>query len=138
MKERDGGSVAIQLASGAQSPQAARAFLRDTLHTWELDGFGAVTELLADELVCNVVRHVGEPMQLRAVRRPSSIRIEVDDPSTEPPVLQNPSPLDERGRGILLVQSLATSWGVDVRGTGKTVWFEIDVDTATEELHGSE
>ena len=66
------------------------------------------------------------------------MRIEVDDPSTEPPVLQNPDPLDERGRGILLVESLATSWGVDIHETGKTVWFEIDVDTATEEVHGSD
>jgi anti-sigma regulatory factor (Ser/Thr protein kinase) len=139
MEERDDGrSVTIELPSSTHTPRAARAFLRDTLQTWELDGFGDVTELLADELVCNVVRHVGAPMQLRAVRRPSSIRIEVDDPSTEPPVLQNPDPLDERGRGILLVESLATSWGVDIRETGKTVWFEIDVDTATEEIHGSD
>jgi hypothetical protein len=138
MEERDGRSVTIELASGAQTPQAARAFLRDTLQTWELDGLGDVTELLADELVCNVVRHVGGAMQLRAVRRASSIRIEVDDPSTEPPVLQSPDPLDERGRGILLVESLATTWGVDIHDTGKTVWFEIDVDTATEEVHGSD
>jgi anti-sigma regulatory factor (Ser/Thr protein kinase) len=139
MEERDDGrSVTIELPSSTHTPRAARAFLRDTLQTWELDGFGDVTELLADELVCNVVRHVGAPMQLRAVRRPSLIRIEVDDPSTEPPVLQNPDPLDERGRGILLVESLATSWGVDIRETGKTVWFEIDVDTATEEIHGSD
>jgi anti-sigma regulatory factor (Ser/Thr protein kinase) len=138
MEERDGQSVTIELASGSQTPRAARAFLRDTLRTWELDGFGDVTELLADELVCNVVRHVGEPMRLRAVRSSSSIRIEVDDPSTERPVLRSPDPLDERGRGILLVESLATSWGVDMRETGKTVWFEIDVATATEEVHGAD
>jgi hypothetical protein len=137
MEEWDGPRLTVDLASDAETPQAARAFLRDALQTWQLDGFGDVTELLADELVCNVVRHVGRAMQLRAVRGASSIRIEVDDPSTEPPVLQSPAPLDERGRGILLVDSLATSWGVDIHDSGKTVWFEIDVATATREVHGS-
>jgi anti-sigma regulatory factor (Ser/Thr protein kinase) len=126
----------VDLASDTEAPGAAREFLREALRTWRLDGFGDVTELLADELVSNVVRHVGAPMQLRASRRPSSIRIEVDDPSTEPPVRQDPDPWQDHGRGILLVDSLATTWGVELRDDGKCVWFEIDVDTATEEVHG--
>ena len=120
----------VDLRSDVGAPGAAREFLRNTLQTWCLDGFGDVAELLTDELVSNVVRHVGAPMQLRAVRYPSSIRIEVDDPSTEPPVRQ------DHGRGILLVESLATGWGVELRDDGKTVWFEIDVETATDEVHG--
>lgn len=138
MDERGQEIVTIQLASSERAPQQARAFLRDALETWKLDGFGHVTELLADELVCNVVRHVGKSMQLRAVRGPSAIKIEVEDPSTELPVVRTPEPYEERGRGILLVDSLATAWGVEVRDDGKTVWFEIDVATATEEVHGSD
>jgi hypothetical protein len=110
--------------------------LRAALHTWELDGFGHVTELLCDELVSNVVRHVGSPMTVRALRQPSSIRVEVDDDSADLPVLQHPDMLDDHGRGILLVASLADQWGSEPRATGKTVWFEIDVTTATEEVHG--
>jgi len=34
-----------------------------------------VTEVLPTELVSNVIRHVGEPLTLRAVRQPSSIRV---------------------------------------------------------------
>jgi anti-sigma regulatory factor (Ser/Thr protein kinase) len=59
------------------------------MQTWQLDGFGEVTELLTDELVCNAVRHVGEPMTLRAIRQPGAIRIEVDDPSTVRPALHH-------------------------------------------------
>ncbi len=134
----DGPMSSVDLMSEPGAPGAAREFLRSTLQTWRLDGFGDVAELLADELVSNVVRHVGAPMQLRAVRHPSSIRIEVDDPSTEPPVRQDPDPLQDHGRGILLVESLATVWGVELRDDGKTVWFEIDVETATEEVHGAD
>jgi anti-sigma regulatory factor (Ser/Thr protein kinase) len=138
MEDGDGDTVTIELASDPETPRAARQFLRTTLQTWKLDGVGDVTELLTDELVCNVVRHVGAPMQLRARRHPSAIRVEVDDPSPVPPVLQTPEPLDERGRGILLIESLATCWGVDVHDAGKTVWFEIEVHDAADEVDGQD
>jgi anti-sigma regulatory factor (Ser/Thr protein kinase) len=109
--------------------------LRDALKTWELDGFGQVTELLASELVTNALRHVGSPITLRAFRQPSRIRVEVEDTSTMTPVRRDPEPLDPGGRGIMIVESLANDWGADVRDDGKTVWFEIDVSTATSEIH---
>jgi anti-sigma regulatory factor (Ser/Thr protein kinase) len=121
-----------------EAPQSARAFLRATLRTWQLDGFGMVTELLTDELVSNVVRHVGCPVTLRATSEGAMLRIEVSDRSTEPPVLQHPDPYEARGRGILLVDSLATQWGTEIRDDGKTVWFELDVSTANCEVHGPE
>ena len=66
-------------------------------------------------------------MQLRITRGPTAVRIEVDDPSSTVPVQQDPDPMEDHGRGIFLVETLATSWGVEVRDDGKTVWFEIDV-----------
>ena len=131
-------SVETQFPGTPDSPQSARAFLRAALETWQLDGFGEVTELLTDELVANVVRHVGSPLTLRAKTDGPILRIEVDDPSTDPPVLRHPDVDEDRGRAILLVDALATQWGTDIHSDGKTVWFEIDVSTATEEVHGSE
>jgi hypothetical protein len=60
----------------------------------------------------------------------------VDNPSTDAPVLQHPDAETPRGRGILLLDALATDWGTDLRTEGKTVWFEIDIRDATEEVHG--
>ena len=131
-------SVETQLPSSMNSPQLARAFLRSTLETWKLDGFGDVTELLATELVANVVTHVGTPMTLRIQRGPSTMRVELEDPSTAVPVVRHPDPADEHGRGVLLIDELADAWGVEPRADGKTVWFEIDVSTATAEVHGPE
>jgi hypothetical protein len=128
-------SVETQLPSSLSSPQMARAFLRSTLQTWRLDGFGDITELLVTELVANVVTHVGAPMTIRAQRGPTAVRVEIDDPSTAPPVVQHPGAAEEHGRGVLLVDQLASSWGVDTRADGKTVWFELDVSTATREAH---
>jgi len=131
-------SVETQLPSSMSSPQLARAFLRSTLETWNLDGFGEVTELLATELVANVVTHVGTPMTLRVHRGPMMMRVELEDPSTAVPVVQHPDSADEHGRGVLLIDNLADAWGVEPRTDGKTVWFEIDVSTATAEVHAPE
>ena len=131
----DGSRVETQLPNLVTAPASARAFLRSALQTWKLDGFGDVTELLTDELVSNVVRHVGAPMTIRAIWRPASLRIEVDDPSQEPPTLLAPDPFATSGRGIMFVDSLADRWGTRIGDAGKTVWFELDVETANPVVH---
>jgi len=128
--------IETQLPSFNSTPSLARAFLRSALATWNLDGFGEITELLTDELVSNVVRHVGEPMTLRVLCHGERLRVEVDDPSKVRPRLLYPDTQSTTGRGLLLVDGLATDWGTEVRSDGKTVWFEIDVATATREVHG--
>jgi anti-sigma regulatory factor (Ser/Thr protein kinase) len=135
-RDLDPPEVETDLPPAVEAPADARAFLRAALQTWSRDGLGEVTELLTDELVSNVVRHVGQPMTLRAVCHPDSIRVEVTDPSPDPPVAQHVGPEAESGRGLQLVEGMADRWGVEPAGPGKTVWFEIDVRTATEEVHG--
>ena len=126
--------VETRLPCTVRSPQVARVFLRRTLHGWRLDGLAAVTELLATELVANVVTHVGGPMTLRAVHDGSRVRVEIDDPSSIRPVVRHPGFREEHGRGMLLVDELADVWGVDARADGKTVWFELDAARATAEV----
>jgi len=135
VEDRDPPRVETDLPGVVTAPLEARGFLRAALQTWNLDGFGQVTELLTDELVSNVVRHVGADMRLRAIRHPGTIRVEVDDPSATAPTVRHPGPNDPWGRGLLLVDALSDRWGTDLRTDGKTVWFELDVETATEEVH---
>jgi hypothetical protein len=117
----------IALASEPGAARTARGFVRDTLRTWDVDDAEDVAELLTDELVSNVVCHVGSPMEVRARRGPSSIRIDVDDASTDMPIRRDPDGYDEHGRGVMLVENLSSDWGVDVHDTGKTIWFELRV-----------
>lgn len=126
-----------QLPSSLDAPMLARAFLRAALETWRLDGFGQITELLASELVSNVVVHVNAPMTLRISKGSTSIRIDVEDPSSTLPELRHPDVDDEHGRGVLFVSELADDWGAERHEGGKTVWFELDTSTATAEAHGS-
>ncbi len=130
-------TLETHLPSSNESPLLARAFLRATLETWKLDGFGEITELLASELVSNVVVHVGTPMTLRITRQPAAIRVDVEDPSDVLPELRHPGIDEEHGRGVLFVSELAADWGAERTEGGKTVWFEIDTSTASAEAHES-
>jgi hypothetical protein len=54
------------------------------------------------------------------------LRIEATDRSRIPPHLSIPEPLDETGRGLLLVDVLSHDWGTTERlDGGKVVWFEL-------------
>jgi hypothetical protein len=54
-----------------------------------------------------------------------SLLCEVHDDDHHLPVLGNPRPTEEGGRGIQLVSRLARRWGVSRIPTGKVVWFEL-------------
>lgn len=128
-----------QLPATPTAPQLARGFLRSTLEAWKLEGFGEITELLASELVSNAVVHVGHPMTLRICRQMNRIRVELNDESQQLPSLETPHRFEEHGRGVFLVDALATDWGAEVDPEhGKTVWFELDTTTAIVEAHGDE
>jgi hypothetical protein len=54
------------------------------------------------------------------------LRIEVvDDSFREPFRLPNASAEATAGRGLAILDRLATRWGVDTLDTGKAVWFEL-------------
>ena len=46
-------------------------------------------------------------------------------PAVALPCHDTGGPDDECGRGLLIVRSLATRWGVLEHAEGKTVWFEL-------------
>ncbi len=129
-------SIELSLEAEATAPRVARRFLREALATQNLDGFGDVSELLTTELVTNVVLHARSPIKVRLVTSGERLHVEVDDASSRVPVVQRPEPERSSGKGLFLVDQLASDWGVDTWADGKTVWFEIDLCTATEEIHG--
>ncbi|CAM5289582.1 ATP-binding protein [Kitasatospora aureofaciens] len=113
-----------------RSPLLARRMLRELLATVPGgDRYSEVGELLATELVGNAVLHSGMPGRLIRVSFDVDairLRIEVHDASDRPPLPQQPDPTAGCGRGLLLVEALATQWGHFPRpgGVGKVVWCE--------------
>ncbi|WP_404189117.1 ATP-binding SpoIIE family protein phosphatase [Streptomyces tauricus] len=103
----------------------ARAAVREQLHTWGLGSVADTAELLVSELVTNAVRHShSRPIALRLVRG-ETLLCEVDDDDHTLPTLLSAGRLDEFGRGMRVVSTLAREWGTSRTGSGKTVWFEL-------------
>lgn len=95
------------------------------------DTFADELALIVDELVTNAVTHgrvpgtSGRQIRLTLTRIDDNFRIEVrDGQSDRMPELRKPEPDDADGRGLLLVDSLASTWGVNDEIIGKTVWAE--------------
>ncbi len=60
------------------------------------------------------------------------MRVEVADHDPALPVQQHPPAEAVTGRGLLIVDALATRWGVEPAADGKTVWFELACRTTTD------
>ncbi len=83
--------------------------------------------LLVDELVTNAIVHARGEIGLRVEDCPGWIRVEVSDTAPFEPTVRSPTTEDEHGRGMLIVASLASSWGIVRTPNGKGVWFRLDL-----------
>jgi len=87
--------------------------------------------LLVSELVTNAVEHAWPPVVLRVDVDDERIRVEATDSShREQPILRDVPSSHVGGRGVWLIDHLASAWGsgVDPSGDCKTVWFEVRTD----------
>jgi anti-sigma regulatory factor (Ser/Thr protein kinase) len=106
---------------------AARRFVRDVLMSRQIaDGVVSTVELLTSEVVTNAIVHGGSGPQLVVQLGDGVVRVAVRDMSPELPVRRLGRIDDSSGRGVVIVEELATAWGVEPdRGGGKQVWFEV-------------
>ncbi|MEV7930918.1 ATP-binding protein [Kitasatospora sp. NPDC088264] len=85
-------------------------------------------ELCADELLANAVEHTGKRCRVTVRWTGVRLRVEVADRSPQPPVRSAADDMATGGRGLLLVEALAYSWGWYPAEEGKVVWFEAAPD----------
>ena len=93
------------------------------------DGATAVTAQTWD----NPVAHMAPPQRprefvLRLRRGAEAVWVEVFDPDLRLPRLRTARATDEGGRGLYLVEQLATRWGSRPTSEGKAVWFELPLN----------
>ena len=69
----------------------------------------------------------GKEFTLRLRRGMASIWVEVFDADLRLPRIRSALETDEGGRGLYLVDQLATRWGSRPTNDGKAVWFEIPI-----------
>jgi serine phosphatase RsbU (regulator of sigma subunit)/PAS domain-containing protein len=109
--------------------RAARQYVRDQLAAWGLEKLTMNTEMLASELVANVIRHARGPIWLRLLRSRTLV-CEVFDGSVTTPRMRRASWSDEGGRGLQLVAALCDRWGTRYMTSGKCIWTEQSLPNA--------
>ena len=113
------------LALDRTSPRQSRQLARLALTGWCDDEVLSSIELLISELVSNSVEHAETDVDVRIAVGTTMARVEVTDRSPSVPVMRSPDDYSPDGRGMLIVDKVATRWGVQARRTSKCVWFEI-------------
>jgi anti-sigma regulatory factor (Ser/Thr protein kinase) len=152
-KRADTWTKTIQLPADARAASAARDHIRRCVRAWNAANAATrlansrterhlparepicedATEtavLLTSELVTNALTHGESPVTVAVSWSGEQLRVEVHDRSrylpTPWPVHMAPD--DETGRGLLLVDTLATDWGFYRTPGGKAVYFTLNAE----------
>lgn len=121
----------LDLPNESSAPMLGRRFAGALLADTDLSIAGDVT-LLVSELISNAVIHASCDARLEVHISRAHIRVAVRDASQHQPEPRVPDLTVPGGRGLHLVEKLASRWGVDTGDHGKRVWFEIDREPAAE------
>ena len=85
--------------------------------------------LLVSELVTNAVLHAATDTRVSASLHDGLVSVAVGDYDPgHAPFLAERGSMATNGRGVMLVDALATDWGIDLRDDSKVVWFEVSYD----------
>lgn len=116
----------MDLDAGLDLPGRARAFVRTQLHDWDLSNDCIDTVLLlTSEVVTNALCHAAPPLHLALTHGSFGVDVDISDSNLAPPKVGRPDFDEEGGRGLWLVQALATMWGHTLTDERKSVWFTL-------------
>ena len=121
------------LSPSPDAVRQARRFTRHTLASWGLGELADDAELVVTELLANAIRHAWPPAEqtppaaaalaLWLLGDTDGLMCVVTDPSNAAPVLGQPGPSGEDGRGLQIVHALSDHWGWSALSQqGKAVW----------------
>jgi serine/threonine-protein kinase RsbW len=121
-------TVQLVLPVSEHSARLARRVARTVLAAWQLPDTQETAVLLLSELVMNAIQHARDAetivVELEAVK--SCLRIEIASQDPRWPQPRTPDEPGESGFGFLLLDALASKWGVRQTATGEAVWAELE------------
>ncbi len=122
---------ALMIEPDLRSIAPARHWAAKHLRAAGVDGYVLdVLILLVSEVVTNAISHALPPVSLHLLVTDTQARVEVYDRAYDKPMKLNPPPSAVGGRGVGLIDQLATDWGTVELHDGdplKLVWFELDL-----------
>lgn len=122
------GPVRLDLPQHGASVARARSFVRSLCDEAGLPFEVCDTAvLLTSETVTNSFRHGRGGARLAVTADDRSLLIEVGDDDPRAPHRRPVDPEALNGRGMAIVDLLASEWGTYATDTGKVVWFRLRV-----------
>src|SRR5436190_11691438 len=117
----------VRLPTDRGTPGAAREIVRAALTEVGLTEVMNEALLLTTELATNGVVHAGTDIDLEVVADRDEVTVTVTDFAEGLPTRVTPNGVElaEGGRGMLLVDHFASSWGTVHQPSGKGVWFRL-------------
>jgi anti-sigma regulatory factor (Ser/Thr protein kinase) len=120
-----GEHVSCRLPATARSVTDARHFVLDALSSWGRDELADTAALLTSEVVTNAVLHARTAMDVVVRLIDDGVVVEVTDGSRHSPRGRQPTLDSTTGRGLDLLDRLATAWDVQILPSGKVVRFTL-------------
>jgi LuxR family transcriptional regulator, maltose regulon positive regulatory protein len=118
---------------------AGRAFVVEVCGRWGLGVLAGSAALLASELVTAAVLQAGTAMELRVELIGSRLRVAVTDQDPNVHRLLAAKNGAEGGLGLVVVDRVASAWGVRQDGAGgKTAWCTLDLPAPQQAHHHSD
>ena len=124
-------AVSRRLPPTSASVLVVRRFVRQVLAAWDIDpAMSDDVELVLSELATNAARDSEDAFEMRLSHPANCLRLDVSDNSHRLPRVTRSTEQDETsGRGLVIVEAIASRWGVESYGLGKSVWCEFDLAT---------
>ncbi len=114
----------LELPADAATPRLARRAISE-----RLGGQARCDDLLlcVSEVVTNAVLHARTSSTMTVRLEGDRVRVEVADRDPTLPARRDHDLRAPTGRGLRLLDELASAWGADADAHGKVVWFELDL-----------
>ncbi|WP_415952818.1 PAS domain S-box protein [Streptomyces sp. KLOTTS4A1] len=119
------GTATLDLPASPCAVGDGRSFLTKTLMAWDCAHLTDDARLLVSEVLTNAVLHAKGPLRLHLRHSDTELTVEITDRSPHLPRPRLAALEDQSGRGLLLVDTLAHSWGVRPTDDGKSTWFTL-------------
>ena len=125
----DDAECSCAFARGPRAPRQARRFVTDVLRQWDLVDLVESASLIVSELATNAVIHACSGFTVSLNHDGSVVRLAVGDGAAAVPQRASRGAEAPRGRGIPIIEAVASRWGHLALDQGKLVWAELAGDS---------
>jgi len=127
-KPDENGRLSVELEPQVGAARQTRELITEACGRWDRPDLAGPACIVATEMVNNVVAHARTPMVVLLAARDAGMSVAVRDSSPVVPTYTGGpvSPTAYGGRGMLLIDSVATRWGSLALPGGKVVWAMLE------------